>query len=236
MPLARIVTHIAFEDAGTLAELLQQRGFSLQYHDACTQDWDLLAAEEPGLWVVLGGPIGVYEQHRYPFLSAEIAVLRRRLQALRPLLGICLGAQLMASALGAKVVPGGAGKELGWAPLSPGEDLARAPWFAPLVADDLAVLHWHGDTWERPQGVLHLAATPQYQEQAFALGRHALALQFHPEVDARHLERWYVGHACELAAAGIDVAHLRRTGQRHAEALRLACRQALGAWLDQLQA
>ncbi len=236
MPVAHIFTHVAFENAGTLAELLLQRGYALRQHDVCTLDWDHVVPEEPGLWLVMGGPIGVYEQQRYPFLSAEIAALRRRLQAQRPLLGICLGAQLIAAALGARVHPGAAGKELGWAPLTAGEDLQHAPWFAPLVAPDVPVLHWHGDTWERPAGVWHLAATPRYPEQAFARGRHTLALQFHPEVDADHLQSWYVGHACELAAAHIDVVHLRHTSAQHATALRQACAAALGAWLDQLQA
>ncbi|MFT3734660.1 MAG: glutamine amidotransferase [Rhodocyclaceae bacterium] len=229
MRRALILQHLAFEDAGSLAPALRDAGFTLDVQDACTADLRALAHEEPDLLVVLGGPIGVYEQTQYPFLVDELDWLRARLAAGLPTLGICLGAQLMAAALGARVYPGMAGKELGWAPLQAGRDIAQHPHFAALIG--LPVLHWHGDTFDLPVGAAHLAATPAYVNQAFAIGRHALGLQCHPEVLAGDLERWYVGHACELAQAGLDVPRLRAEGRQYGPALEAAVRPFWGAWI-----
>lgn len=206
MPSATAVLHIAFEDLGTLAPVLRDAGFQVELQDASTFDFKRAAAGTADLLVVMGGPIGVYETEAYPFLQDELALLRKRLAAGRPTLGICLGAQLMAAALGARVYPGKNGKEIGWSPIQAGPDANRFPGLAGLFEDDLRVLHWHGDTFDLPAGALHLARTAQYQNQAFAMGSHALALQFHPEVTARSLERWYVGHCGELSGAGIKVA------------------------------
>jgi GMP synthase (glutamine-hydrolysing) len=226
------ITHVAFEDPGSLSEVLRERGFALQMLDICTADRQALEVLNPDLLVVMGGPIGAYETEVYPFLSGEIALLRRRLQARLPTLGICLGAQLMAAALGAAVYAGGNGKEIGWAPLSAGRDVAACPALEELLASEVNVLHWHGDTFDLPAGASHLAATAQYPNQAFALGAQVLAMQFHPEVQAAALERWYVGHACELGAARINVRQLRADSARHAPSLLQVARRFWGCWLD----
>jgi GMP synthase (glutamine-hydrolysing) len=232
MPEAIAITHVAFEDLGSLSEVLVERGFVIRMLDACTTDRQTFADLNPDLLVVMGGPIGAYESSAYPFLVGEIDLLRRRLQARRPTLGICLGAQLMAAALGAAVFPGGKGKEIGWAPLSGGRDQTVCPALSELLAPGVQVLHWHGDTFDLPPGASHLAATQQYSNQAFAMGHQVLALQFHPEVQAAALERWYVGHACELGAARIDVAQLRAESARHAPLLQQAARRFWRRWLD----
>jgi GMP synthase (glutamine-hydrolysing) len=227
------ITHVPFEDLGSLREVLLERGFAIQMLDACTAERQALEALNPDLLVVLGGPIGAYETQVYPFLAGEIALLRRRLQARLPTLGICLGAQLMAAALGAAVYAGSNGKEIGWAPLSAGRDLASCPAMTELLAPGVNVLHWHGDTFDLPPGATHLAATAQYPNQAYAIGQQGLALQFHPEVQAAALERWYVGHACELGAARIDVAQLRQDSASHAPLLQPAAGRFWRRWLDQ---
>src|SRR5580658_520285 len=127
MTTAVAITHVPFEDLGSLHEVLLERGFAIQMLDACTADPQALAALNPGLLVVLGGPIGAYETQAYPFLTDEIALLRRRVAARLPTLGICLGSQLLAAALGAAVFPGRNGKEIGWAPISAGRDQASCP-------------------------------------------------------------------------------------------------------------
>jgi GMP synthase (glutamine-hydrolysing) len=186
------------------------------------------------LLVVLGGPIGVYEQQEYPFLMDEIALIRQRLAARRPILGICLGAQLMAAALGARVFPGKNGKEIGWSPIQAAPNAHTPPWFAPLLSPGLSVFHWHGDTFDLPAGALPLAGTEAYPNQAFAVGDFALALQFHPEVTAADLESWYVGHACELHHAGITVESLRSAAREHAPALEAAAERFWDLWLDHI--
>ena len=149
---------------------------------------------------MLGGPIGVYETHAYPFLAAEIAVLEDRLAQDRPTLGICLGCQLMARALGAQVFPGGV-KEIGWGSVAFTEAGAASP-LAPLAENAAQVLHWHGDTFDLPQSAVRLASNSAYENQAFAFGDASLALQFHVEPDPGTLEYWYVGHAAELSPRG----------------------------------
>jgi GMP synthase (glutamine-hydrolysing) len=232
MPSAVAITHVPFEDLGSLAAVLAERNYAVRILDACTADRHTLDSLAPDLLVVLGGPIAVYETDLYPFLAGELQLLRRRLQARLPTLGICLGAQLMAAALGARVYAGQNGKEIGWAPLSAGGDAASCPAIVELLTPGVQVLHWHGDTFDLPAGAAHLAATARYANQAFSLGRHALGLQFHPEVQAAALERWYVGHACELGAARINVPQLRAEAARHAPGLQEAARRFWHRWLD----
>lgn len=232
MPKVVAITHVPFEDLGSLGMVLAERGFAVQTVDASCADLASLDPSSADLWVVLGGPIGVYETEAYPFLTLELELLRQRLHSRLPTLGICLGAQLMAAALGARVYPGKNGKEIGWGPLSPGSDAAACPAMADLLAPPVGVLHWHGDTFDLPAGAQHLAASSRYPNQAFALGRHALGLQFHAEVQAATLERWYVGHAYELGAARIDIPQLRAAALRFAPALRDAARRCFSRWLD----
>jgi len=233
-PTALILSHVAFEDLGTLEVPLRERGFSLEFVNASMAHFPLPQAATCELLVVLGGPIGVYDQQAYPFLTAEIALIRQRLAAGRPILGICLGAQLMAAALGARVFPGKNGKEIGWAPIQAAPDAARAPWFAPLLSPGLSLFHWHGDTFDLPPGALHLATSELYANQAFAFEDIALGLQFHAEVTAADLESWYVGHACELSHAGISVESLRSAAQEHSLALKGAATQFWRLWLDHI--
>ena len=110
------VRHVAFEDLGLLGPLLAARGYDVHYLDAGVQPFDPETLIAPDLVIVLGGPIGVYERDAYPFIGEEIAAVAARIESNKPILGICLGAQLMAAALGARVAPGPV-KEIGWAPL-----------------------------------------------------------------------------------------------------------------------
>lgn len=232
MPHAIAIRHVAFEDLGSFEAVLGRRGWSFDYRDAATDDLAAAGIDAADLLVVLGGPIGAYEDEGYPFLASELRLIERRLGAERPMLGICLGAQLMARVLGARVYPG-EGKELGWSPVELSE-AGRRSCLAPL-GDNTPVLHWHGDTFELPANVLHLARTPRYHNQAFAVGLYGLALQFHLEATAQGLERWYVGHALEIAGlAHTTVAGLRAAGQRHAPALAPRAALCLERWLGAL--
>ncbi|MFV8582079.1 glutamine amidotransferase [Ralstonia pseudosolanacearum] len=221
MKTALALRHVPFEHLGVLESLLLGRGYAVRTLDAGLQPLPAEALAAADLVVVLGGPIGAFDDDRYPFLREETDAIARRLAARKPLLGICLGAQLMARALGAAVAPMGDNvKEIGFAPL----------------ADGTPVLHWHGDRFELPPGATRLASTSVCAEQAFALGDHALGLQFHLEADLRELEAWLIGHAAELAAAGIDPRTLR--GQAPALAAPLAQRahDVFTAWLDRAEA
>jgi GMP synthase (glutamine-hydrolysing) len=236
MPLdalnAIVFSHLPFEDLGSLQPILERRGFAVQTIDVATASFPISATQDCDLLIVMGGPIGVYDAADYPFLTAEIDSIRMRLAQRKATLGICLGAQLMAAALGARVYPGSNGSEIGWFPILPADPEPTPHWFAPLFAEDLRMFHWHGDTFDLPSGARHLAWTALYENQAFAVDDYALALQFHPEVTATGLERWYVGHACELSQKEISVPQLRADAQIHAPALDYAAAQFWNLWLD----
>jgi GMP synthase (glutamine-hydrolysing) len=232
MRRALALNHLAFEDLGSLGTELTHGGYIIDSLDACTADLRAIDPLSSDLLVILGGPIGVYEHQTYPFLSAEMDLIRARLAKKLPIIGICLGAQLIAASLGASVYPGTQGKEIGWAPIQAGTDAALHPFFSELLAPDLHVLHWHGDTFDLPANAQHLASTASYPNQAFAIERYALGLQFHPEVTAQNLERWYVGHACELAHAEIDITRLREDSRVFAPKLEAASQRFWQRWLS----
>jgi GMP synthase (glutamine-hydrolysing) len=225
-----VYRHVAFEDLGTFGRELRDAGYEIGYREMGVDPADRMEASKADLLVVLGGPIGVYETGTYPFLSDEIAAIAARLDAGRPTLGICLGLQLIAAARGASVGPGLA-KEIGWAPVRLTAE-GRASALAPL--DGKAVLHWHGDIATLPAGATRLAETEICRNQAFTLGENVLALQFHIEADPGRIEQWLIGHAVELAKAGVDPDRIREDTRRHGAATVAAGTSALKSWLHRI--
>src|ERR1700730_10602719 len=203
MKTAIAIRHVHFEDLGSLEPALERAGYQIRYADCAVDDIAALDPVAPDLVVVLGGPIGAYETDFYPSLKDELYLLEMRLRANRPTIGICLGAQLMARALGTRVYPAGF-KEIGWGQITlrPAgcESAVRH-----LGQDNTAVLHWHGDTFDLPTGATLLASTEICRNQAFSWGRGALGLQFHPEAKAARLEQWFIGHAYEIAGAKVSI-------------------------------
>jgi len=232
MPLtsAAVIRHVSFEDLGVLAPVLAARGIDVRYWDAGVDDLEAIARQEPDLLIVLGGPIGVYDEPLYPFLAGEIALIERRLRAGAPIIGICLGAQLIAKAAGARVYPGNQ-KEIGFSPLTL-TPAGAASCLSALNATGGTVLHWHGDTFDLSAGATLLASTPITPNQAFSLGASVLALQFHMEAEPRGLERWLIGHTGEIAQAGLDVRSLRAEIAQHGTAVAAAGAVAFNRWLD----
>lgn len=232
---AVVIRHVAFEDLGSFAEPLTRRGYRIEYVEAGLDDLARVEAGRDDLLVVLGGPISAGDDRQYPFLADEVRLLERRLGADEPVLGICLGSQLMARALGARVYGAGT-KELGWGPLSLTE-AGRASALRHLAPHETPVLHWHGDTFDLPRGAVHLASTGACENQAFLWGARGLALQFHPEATAAGLERWFIGHTLEIeTTAGVSVAALRAATAREAPRLERQGPAFLGEWLAQLDA
>jgi GMP synthase (glutamine-hydrolysing) len=227
-PSAIAIRHVAFEDLGLLAKILDRAGWSVSFREAAVDDLSDPAIAAADLLIVLGGPIGVYQIEAYPFLLKEIALLERRLARDLPTLGICLGCQLMAKALGARVFAGPV-KEIGWGSVALTRE-GQESCLAPLDDPHARVLHWHGDTFDLPKGTVRLAANAHYDNQAFQYA-HSLALQFHLEADARRLEEWFIGHASELAGAGVSVTQLRATTTAHAADVEPQADRIFKRWL-----
>jgi GMP synthase (glutamine-hydrolysing) len=224
-----VIRHLAFESLGLLKPLFEEKKLSVQIYDAGVDDI-ASAVHSADLVVILGGPISAYDIEHYPFLTKEIEAIQQRLQAQKPTLGICLGAQLMASALGARIYAGNT-KEIGWKEviLTPaGHDSCLSG----LVG--IPVLHWHGDTFDIPNKAIRLAGTAAYPNQAFSLGRNILALQFHTEADPLYIEQWLIGHSCELALAGIDPRAIRRQTEEVMSKIQNSGIMMMRIWLEQL--
>ncbi len=231
MKSAWIIRHVAFEGLGVFTAVLEQRGYAIHIVEAATADLAALDGGEPDLLVMLGGPIGAFDEVVYPYLAQALRLAEQRLASGKPLLGICLGAQLIARALGAEVRPMGV-KEIGYAPIQL-TDAGLQSVLAPLHAG-VPVLHWHGDQFEIPAGATHLAGSRICPHQAFAVGDAVLALQFHPEADPRQLEAWLVGHAAELHSAGIDPRVLRAEALAVGEAHIRLKQQIFAEWLERV--
>ena len=182
-PLLAVLEHVADEGPGLLGEIAVAAGVAVRRFGPR----DLLPELEPiSALVVMGGPQAAYEPEER--LSAEVALLHEGLTRGLPILGVCLGAQLLAAACGAPVRAGERGQELGLGTVSltgPGRD---DPVFA-RCGEVIPVLHWHGDTFELPRGASHLASSEAYANQGFRLGR-AYGFQFHLEVDDQLLRDW----------------------------------------------
>lgn len=182
-----VFQHVPHEDLGTLNNLLRLAGFEIH----TMKFWSAGAPanlEGFAALIVLGGPMGVYEADKYSYLTAETELIETAVKNDLPLLGICLGSQLIANALGARVYPSGI-KEIGWYDLTPTANAGNDPLLRHLNATE-KVFQWHGDTFDLPNGAIHLASSPLCPNQAFRYGRNAYALQFHLEVDSKMIDTW----------------------------------------------
>jgi len=225
---ALAIRHLAFEDLGLLHPLLVEHGYDVHYLDAGIDEITLDRVLAADLLVVLGGPIGANDGERYPFIDIEIDAIRARIRDNRRTLGICLGAQLVARALGAAVAPSG-DTEIGYAPL----DLTPEGLDSPLRhLQHLPVLHWHNDRFDIPHGALRLASTPVCANQAFSADGQVLALQFHLETDPRTIERWLIGHADALATVGIHPQTIRDAAGDAVPDFAARCASVITDWLQ----
>jgi len=230
--VAHVIRHISYEDLGTFESVLLDYGYKIEYFDAGYHDFNVLNDNPADLLISMGGPIGVYEDADFPFIRDELSVLRHRLALRLPILAVCLGAQMLATALGSKVRMNRR-PELGWTSLKithhPDHDYFN-------FLEDVPVLHWHQDTFDLPEKAILHASTAICENQAFTVGNNILGLQFHPEVTVRGMERWFIGNAHELDGVNnVTLQGLRMQTRQYAPALEKATRQFLAAWLDSWQ-
>ena len=229
-----VFQHSAREPLGLLDPMLRRAGFRIRYVNFSRQ---------PGLQpdvgryhglVVLGGPMNVDQADRFPHLATEIDVIRAALRLDIPILGICLGAQLLAAALGADVRPHTV-REIGWYRLHPtaaaGEDL-----LCRHFDGSQHVFQWHAYTFDLPPGAVHLASTPTCPNQAFRYGDRAYGLQFHLEADEQQIHSWLQvpEYRAEAEAAGPahHLDHILRDTHGHAPSARHASELVFAAFIE----
>lgn len=221
MPTALVLQHVAVEGPGLLGAALQARGVTLRTVRVFAGE-PVPARCEADALVIMGGPMGVYEADRHPHLGDERRLIEAALAAGRPLIGTCLGSQLLASALGARVHPN-TRKEIGWHEVALTAAAADDPLFAGLPSRFTPV-HWHGDVFDLPAGAVPLARSALTAHQAFRHGATAWGLLFHLELDRPQLASWLTAFADELAREGIAPSEITADADR-----RLAAARAVGA-------
>ncbi len=226
-----VFQHVACEDLGSFAEVLAQRGMRVSYvrlfaGDSLPRDSATAAA-----LIFLGGPMSVNDESRYAYLAPEKALIRRALNDEIPVLGVCLGAQLLAAAAGSRVFPG-ARPEIGWAPVSLTME-GRQDAFLAGAADQEAVFHWHGETFDLPPGSTRLAFSALTMNQAFLLGRCAYGLQFHLEVTPAMVNAWLHEYAGDLGPDAVAISNrITADTSEFAKPLRAAAVGALNRFID----
>ena len=203
-----ILKNISSEGPGTIEDFLVRSGIPYVLADLTSGEFPDASAYDT--LVMMGGPMSVNESDRYPYIERETELARTFMAQGKKVLGVCLGAQIMAKALGARVYPG-AEKEIGWYDIEL-VDGGLADQGMKLLAGDgkgtagktFRVFHWHGETFDIPQGAVRLAQSPLYPNQAFRFGRNAYAFQFHIEVTERMIFEWLRNEAVDLDRIGRD--------------------------------
>jgi len=229
-----VCQHVPFEILGTLNPLLKSAGLRIQY-----VNFGRYPDARPDLsgydgLVILGGPMNVGQVDDYPHLATELEMVRQALVMDIPTLGICLGAQLIAKALGAQVMQNPV-KEIGWYDVSVTREGKTDPLFAHFRETE-KIFQWHSDTFEIPEGGVHLAESPTCRHQAFRVGKRVYGFQFHMEVDERLIERWLKVpvHKAEIrsTAGEISVAGIRAGTPVHLQRLRDLSAATFGRFIE----
>ncbi len=230
MPKVLVVQHTPLEALGTIADALETGGHAWQYvrvYEGGAVPAELGAA--CGL-IVLGGPMGVYEQEKYPFLREEMRLIEAALRAGMPILGVCLGAQLLAAVLGAKV-DRAEQLEVGWHEVRLSADAGADRLFAGL-GSSLVAFHWHQDYFELPQGAIALASSALTPYQAFRYGEVAYGFQFHLEVTREVIEGMLKSGAKSLAKVGLTAHDILASTDRYLPTLEKLAETVFGRWSD----
>lgn len=202
--------HVSFEGLGSIADWAREKRYETRAIRLFAGD-SLPDTNEIDLLVVLGGPMNVDEEEMFTFLREEKRLIERIIEQKKPILGICLGAQLIAQVLGAKVYKGEQ-KEIGWFPVKKSPQSESC--FAKILPTTFTTFHWHGDTFDLPEGAANLALSAAYQNQAFAYGDKVLGLQFHLEATPGTVRLMIENEAEEIQAETAASAKFVQTTQQ----------------------
>jgi GMP synthase-like glutamine amidotransferase len=192
--------HVSFETPGTILEWINAHEHTISYTRFYEVEQVIPGMDSFDALLIMGGYMNVDEEEQFPWLRMEKTFIREAINAGKKVLGICLGSQLIASAMGAKVYKGPE-KEIGFIPLQFSEAVLQHRFFDHYPAD-YTLFHWHGDTFDLPAGALLLASTVVCPHQAFMIGDHVLALQFHPEMNEVSIEQMILHDGHELQETG----------------------------------
>lgn len=236
MPKLLVFQHVAYEPLGTLDPHLRREGFRIRYVNFARHPHAEPEIDGYDALVVLGGPMNVDEMEHHPHLRHEARVIRDALDRGRPVLGICLGAQLLAHAIGAHV--GRASEpEIGWYEVRKSPDAASDPLLGHFE-DVERVFQWHGYTFEMAPGATHLASSERCPNQAFRAGDAAWGLQFHLEVDPPMIERWLTTPVHARAVSGLHGSPdpILRDTERFAARQHVLAEEAFAAFVSRVRA
>jgi GMP synthase (glutamine-hydrolysing) len=212
-----ILRHVSHESAGTLEGVLSEMEVNFRYIDLFAPECEPPDLKMVSGLVVLGGPMNVDEVERHPHLAWEVSLIKQALAAGLPVLGICLGAQLLAKALGARVYPNQV-KEIGWYRINLTPHADRDSLFEGS-GKQITVFHWHGDTFDLPPGAVRLAQNELCPNQAFRYGRSAYGLQFHIEMTAEMIDSWLAQPAASGEFAAVEYIDQERIREQTATEL-----------------
>jgi GMP synthase (glutamine-hydrolysing) len=234
MPRLLVFQHVAVEPLGTLDELIRARGHRIRFHNFEREPDAQPEIDRYRGLIVLGGPMNVEDQHRRSHLKTELRAIERALEQGKPVLGICLGAQLLAHVLGAPVSRH-TQAEIGWYDLQV-TAAGRSDPVLGAVGERLPVFQWHAYTYQLPRDATQLASSEICEQQAFRFGTNAYGFQFHLEADAAVIERWLQlpSFRAELEAAGLptDEQAIRSRTAELAAATRATADQVFNNFLD----
>lgn len=223
-----ILQHEPIEGPGTIAEEIRLAGHAVR---TIRLDLKEKVPTDPALFaglVVMGGTMGVYDQSKFPYLKDEIVLLGKAVKAEKPVLGICLGAQLLAASLGAEVKAGE--KEIGWFPVHKMPDACKDPVLRRLP-ENFPALMWHGDHFPLPAGAVHLLSTQKCACAGFRFGKKAYGLVPHLEMTAAMVDEMVSASRRELAAAQVEPAQILEDSSEYAEPAEELARTMWKAWL-----
>ena len=239
MPRPKILVfqHVPYEPLGTLDPLLKEAGFRIRYVNFGRNPHLRPSLDKYAALIVLGGPMNADQIDHYPNLLSEVEIIREAVARDMSVLGICLGAQLLAKALGGSVSRNPV-REIGWYDVELTAEGRSDPVLS-TFAPRQEVFQWHEDGIELPAGTVHLARSPASHVQAFRHGEHAYGLQFHLEVDSSLIERWLTvpenRAVLDDERARIDVDGIRRQTPASIDALEALSRKTFSRWIDRFE-
>lgn len=234
-PKILVFQHVPYEPLGTLDPLLKQAGFRIRYVNFGRNPDERPTLDGYAALIILGGPMNADNIAQFPHLATELELIQEALQRDMSILGICLGAQLLAKALGGKVLPS-AGREIGWYSV----DVTKIGQQDPVLStfgEQCEVFQWHDDTIELPDNVERLAKSENCPVQAFRHGEHAYGFQFHLEVDGALIERWLTipQHQSEFEKGDVDPEQIRSRIEASIQPLISLSNSTFGRWVERFE-